>query len=235
LFNTTGSNLTINFTDTRYADIITVDTNAIKFNGYRLTDATTEKMTFNITENDTFYNHTSLPYFSASTNTQKTIASGLADVISTNVSIDIYNCDLVSSINYVSSSGLRNRNFNLAYIESNCASNLITLINLPIEKASNNKINIVTSDVERSGICSALPNGLNKISSLISTILIVGITVLLFTILGFLVFKIRDPDYEVPSVDFSNIEVKILISGIGGLIILSVITLFVVQTVCSLG
>jgi hypothetical protein len=189
---------------------------------------------FNLTEGITRTN--SPLWFTSSTTTSKHIGSNLTDMISATVVVDVYDCELLSSIGYVSDTGTYTKTFNTAYIDSNCADNKIILTGVQLETASSSNIlTLYTSLSENSGMCSALPNGLNKISSLISTILIVGITVLLFTILGFLVFKIRDPDYEVPSIDFSSIEVKILISGIGGLIILSVITLFVVQTVCSLG
>ncbi len=63
-YQTSDGNLTINFTAQRFADQIIVGNDSIYFNDYRLTDTTSETLTFNITEIDKYYNHTDLPYYS---------------------------------------------------------------------------------------------------------------------------------------------------------------------------
>ena len=135
-FNTSVTNLTINFTDTRYADVITVNANWIEFQGYRLTNAAEEEMTFNISEEDIFYNHTSLPYFIASSNTQKTIASGLATTISTEVTFELRKCSDVGVIIYTSGAGSIKKFNNDQFF---CNEDLTT-ITIDIPQSSTNEI-----------------------------------------------------------------------------------------------
>jgi len=100
IINSTGLNLTINFTSTMYADTIVVDATYIELTGFRSSSASNEKIDFNITEENMSYFGSDLPYYSTSSTDSKIITSNLNNAsVNSTVHMDLQSCNGVV-INY---------------------------------------------------------------------------------------------------------------------------------------
>ena len=137
IYNSTASNLKINFTDTRYADTIIISNESIWFKAFRLTDETAETITFNITEGNATYKHTALPYYSSSSDTSKTITSTLTQTITSDIQASITrDCKGITKIVYTPNGGSQS-----VYDDDSardlCSSGIITLQEMVVANGAN--------------------------------------------------------------------------------------------------
>jgi len=107
--HTSETNLTINFTQTAYANNVTIESNSIKFSEFS-NKQDYDSISFNLTNSNTTYFQYDLPFFSSSSNSEKHISSNLT-IISPVLYLDVSSCQSISFIRYISANSVYDKNY----------------------------------------------------------------------------------------------------------------------------
>lgn len=163
-FSTSGTNLTLAFTtETAYADEIIIEATNITFRNYSRDDKL-EVLTFTITEQSASYTGEDVPYYSFSSNQEKTIKSGL-NSLNVSALINITNCELIGTI--TTSNGQR-------YSIPSCAG-VTNLLLTKLRTESGNNIITLHYDVPQVDICKGFHDSGVSFGEMIVLIIVVSI------------------------------------------------------------
>jgi len=161
-------------------------------------------------------------WFSSSTDTTKEITSNLTD----SINVTIILSDI--SYNHLGCSDLNSVTLNGESVSYTCNSPLTFTGQI---NSGVNSISLVFTSGQ-SGMCSGFLGGVDNVSSKIPIVLALLAIVMVLGVVG-LIVKIHNGG-EIGSGDFSIQEIIPYITGLGSIIILTIIVLIVLSVVCSL-